>query len=149
MGKTDGRRKAKLALPGPRERADIVQRRFKRIARKMRKNRVIRLVPNPRSRKPNEQFKKDAYRLITHYLSNEFHHTFAMALSEIGRIPETRIQPNENPFFWGLAAICGPENIFSTNQLRRIANAMNRAHDLGIPIDEIIEFLRRPHGPAI
>jgi len=114
----------------------------------MRESRATRLDPGHRSRRPNERFKRSAYELIAHYVENEFHHTFALVLSELGRIPKTSIQPDDNPFFWGLTAICGDETIFSMNQLRRIAHAMHRAYEIETPADEIIAFLRRANSAS-
>lgn len=144
MGTKRSSRQTRLALPESTDRAEKVQRRFKSIARLMRESRATRLDPSRSSRRPNERFKKSAYKLIAHYVENEFHHTFALVLSELGRIPKTSIQPDDNPFFWGLVAICGDETIFSMNQLRRIAMAMHRGYELEIPPDQILEFLRRP-----
>lgn len=145
-GRSAGRRPA---LPQSTAGAEKVRRRFTSIARQLRTNRAIRLELERGSRRPNERFKKGAYELIAHYIANEFHHTFALVLSELGRIPKTSIQPDDNPFFWGLAAICGDETIFSMNQLRRIAKAMHRAYELEIPPDEILAFLRKPNSKSL
>lgn len=104
--------------------------------------------PARRAESPNAWFKREAYRLLAHYIENRLARIFQLNAQKDLRPNRLVTEALKNPFKLGLLAMFSDESTLSPNNRHVFGNQMLYAWAHDVPPDFLNAFLAISGGPA-
>jgi hypothetical protein len=89
----------------------------------------------------NGFLKREAYRIITHYLAHGRASFFEHVIRKDGRALTSRVHLEENPFHFGLLALFADDSVVTRQDRSLFASQMLYAYHHGVPPTFLIGFI--------
>ena len=122
------------------KRLDATQERFN--LREGKKKRQQPKTPTPPYDKPNGYLKREVYRLVCDCIADRKVRALQRKVATNDSSPRPSAHNEENPFYWGLLAVCGINDPrVSRNNRSKFANELLYAHKHKVPADLLVGFI--------